>query len=238
MSQSLFTKAPLLRAAARRSIPRAQSASYSSTSGPKPSSSTHLRALIRQTTLRASASTLQRTSYTLTQQHSPFSTQPSVRARSPSPPPPYTARGHTALAPTQWTRFNTPYTLSSVRTFTASPSKPLASESPAPAAPAAPPHAPEVQARIDAAMEEITDLYGTAKDEFEIASEESEKNSTYAPDDRAAAREELDKLVAYYEAILEEGEEVAEEVRRRAGGRVRELVKAVEAMEEEAIHGD
>lgn len=81
-------------------------------------------------------------------------------------------------------------------------------------------------------------MYGTAKDEFEIASEESEKNSTYAPDDRAAAREELDKLVDYYNGVLEEGEEVAEEVRRRAGPRIRELVKAVEAMEEEAVHGD
>ena len=87
-------------------------------------------------------------------------------------------------------------------------------------------------------MEQIGDLYGTAKDEFEIASEESEKNSTYAPDDRAAAREELDKLVDYYNGVLEEGEEVAEEVRRRAGPRIRELVKAVEAMEEEAVHGD
>ncbi|OAK94496.1 hypothetical protein IQ06DRAFT_298510 [Phaeosphaeriaceae sp. SRC1lsM3a] len=237
MSQSLFTKAPLLRTAARRSLPHAaQSASYSSTSGPKPSPSTHLRALIRQTTLRASASTLQRTSYSLTQQHN-FSTAPHSRARSPSPPPPYTARGQTALASAQWTHFSTPYTLSSIRTFGSTPSKAFASESPAPQS-TTPPHSPETQARIDAAIEQITDLYGTAKDEFEIASEESEKNSTYAADDRAAAREELDKLIDYYNGVLQEGEEIAEDVRRRAGGRIRELVKAVEAMEEEAMHGD
>lgn len=101
---------------------------------------------------------------------------------------------------------------------------------------------PEAQSRVEEAIETITELYGTAKDEFEIASEESEKNTTYAPDDRAAAREELDKLMEYYEGIVNAGEgvekEVGDEVKRRIGGRIRELVKAVEAMEEAAIHGD
>ena len=87
-------------------------------------------------------------------------------------------------------------------------------------------------------MEEISDLYGTAKDEFEIASEESEKNSTYAADDRAAAREELDKLVEYFGKVVLEGEGVGAEVRRRVGQRVRELEAGVGAMEEEALHGD
>lgn len=81
-------------------------------------------------------------------------------------------------------------------------------------------------------------MYGTAKDEFEIASEESEKNSTYAPDDRAAAREELDKLVEYFQAAVKEGGGVGEEVKRRVGGRIRELEAGVAAMEEEALHGD
>lgn len=92
---------------------------------------------------------------------------------------------------------------------------------------------------MDSIIETISDLYGTAKDEFDIAYEESEKNSTYAADDRAAAREELDRLVEYYEGVAE-GEEagVVEEVRRRVGGRVRELIAGVERMEEEVVHGD
>jgi uncharacterized protein YbjQ (UPF0145 family) len=82
-------------------------------------------------------------------------------------------------------------------------------------------------------------MYGTATDEFEIASEESEKNSTYAPDDRAAAREELDKLLEYYNGVVEGGQEekvVGEEVRRRVGGRIRELEHGIKRMEEEALH--
>jgi hypothetical protein len=82
-------------------------------------------------------------------------------------------------------------------------------------------------------------LYGTAKDEFEIASEESEKNTTYAPDDRAAAREELDTLLEYYRGVVEgEDRAVADEVKRRVGQRIRELEHAVLAMEEAAMHGD
>jgi hypothetical protein len=135
-------------------------------------------------------------------------------------------------APTgQWTRFNTPYTLSSIRTFTSSPTSKFASE-------ASTSISPEKQKEVDAVIEEISDLYGTAKDEFEIASEESEKNTTYAPDDRAAAREELDKLVDYYNGVLEGDKIVADEVRRRVGQRIRELVAGVERMEEEAMHGD
>jgi hypothetical protein len=137
-------------------------------------------------------------------------------------------------APTgQWTRFNTPYTLSSIRTFTSSPATKFASEAPATSS-----IPPEAQKQVDAVIEEISDLYGTAKDEFEIASEESEKNTTYAPDDRAAAREELDRLVDYYNGVLEGDKVVADEVRRRVGGRIRELVAGVERMEEEAMHGD
>jgi hypothetical protein len=193
-----------------------------------PSNTQHLRALIRQTTLRTSATTLQRTSYPVTQH---FHNQPPPRSRSPSPPPPYTSRGLTLHAPTgQWTRFtNAPYnTLSSIRTFTRT-SACAATPTATPAFP------PDVQARIDEVIENITDMYGTAKDEFEIASEESEKNSTYAPDDRAAAREELDKLVEYYRGVVGE-EGVGEEVRRRVGGRIRELEEGVKRMEEEALH--
>ncbi|KAE8861901.1 hypothetical protein PTNB73_07455 [Pyrenophora teres f. teres] len=153
------------------------------------------------------------------------------------PPPPYQARNTSILAaPNQWTRFNTPYnTLSSVRTFTSSPRAKLASStSQAPS-----PLSPESQQAVDEAIEQIQELYGTARDEFEIASEESEKNTTYAPDDRAAAREELDRLLEYYNGLVERGDRaVADEVKRRVGQRIRELENAVLAMEEAALHGD
>jgi len=85
-------------------------------------------------------------------------------------------------------------------------------------------------------MEEISDLYGTARDEFEIAAEETVKKTVYAEDDRAAAREELDKLKEAYRAVIEGSDRgVAEEVKRRVGNRVRELESAVVAMEEAAL---
>ena len=228
MSRNLFTKAPTLRAALRRAQPQFQSASYHSTNAPKmPSGPQHLQTLIRQTTLRASTTALQRTSY-------PVALHFHTRPRTPSPPPPYQTRGLTLRAPTDhWTHFSTPYTLSSIRTFTSTRAQKLASE--APASSSIP---PETQARVDAAIEQIADMYGTAKDEFDIACEESEKNTTYAPDDRAAAREELDRLVEFYEGVLAGDRVVAEEVRRRVGGRIRELIAGVERMEEEALHGD
>ncbi|KAL5114964.1 hypothetical protein ACEQ8H_007136 [Pleosporales sp. CAS-2024a] len=239
MSHNLLTKAPALRAAARR-IPQVQahlqSASYSSTASPKrPSSGAqHLRTLIRQTTLGASTTAVQRTSYPISQ-HFDTQTPPS---RSPSPPPPpYQTRGITVRAPThQWTRFHTPYTLSSIRTFASSPTTKLAAEVSSSSKASTMP--PETQKQIDAIIEAIGDLYGTAKDEFDIASEESDKNTTYAPDDRAAARQELDKLLDYYNGVLQGDAVVADEVKRRVGQRIRELVAGVERMEQEAMHGD
>ena len=86
---------------------------------------------------------------------------------------------------------------------------------------------------VDEKIEEIQELYATAKDEFEIASEETSKKTVYAADDRAAAQEELVKLKEAFErAVSEEG---GEEVRTRVGGRIRELERAVEAMEEMAM---
>ncbi|KAF1842240.1 uncharacterized protein K460DRAFT_380142 [Cucurbitaria berberidis CBS 394.84] len=243
MSHTLFTKAPALRTAARRSIPRvAPSSAYHSSSGRKmPSGTAPIRNLLRQTTLRASAIAAQRTSYPASQQFSQQTyIQQQQRPRSPSPPPPYQARNISVLAPqNQWTRFTTPYnTLSSVRTFVSSPKIQFASHSSSTTA-----LSPEAQQSVDEAIEEIHDLYGTAKDEFEIASEETEKNTTYAEDDRAAAREELDRLLAYYAEVTSSsaaGVErvVADEVKRRVGHRVRELEHAVLAMEEAALHHD
>ncbi|KAI4269075.1 MAG: hypothetical protein L6R38_007614 [Xanthoria sp. 2 TBL-2021] len=79
----------------------------------------------------------------------------------------------------------------------------------------------------------IFNQYATAKDEFEIASEETEKKSVYAADDRQAAREELDGLKQAFEDAAQ-GEN-GEEVRRRVGNRIRELEQGVVAMEEKAM---
>ncbi|MDI1490925.1 MAG: hypothetical protein OHK93_002130 [Ramalina farinacea] len=105
---------------------------------------------------------------------------------------------------------------------------------------------PFFKSTADEKIEEITELYSpqgykpysdssyaTAKDEFEIASEETDKKTVYAADDRAAAEEELVKLkTAYDTAIRGEG---GEEIQRRIGGRMRELEMAVKAMNERAM---
>lgn len=82
----------------------------------------------------------------------------------------------------------------------------------------------------DSTVEGIQEQYATAKDEFEIAAEETEKKSIYAADDRGAAREELDKLKEVYEEALKGND--AEEIKRRVGQRIRELENAIVALEE------
>lgn len=95
------------------------------------------------------------------------------------------------------------------------------------------------QTTADEKIDEIQELYATAKDEFEIAAEETEKMTVYAEDDRAAAREELTKLQTVYKAVVEgQDTQLAEEVKRRVGQRIRELENAVEAMEEMAMNQD
>ncbi|MCJ1419657.1 hypothetical protein MMC32_006013 [Xylographa parallela] len=92
------------------------------------------------------------------------------------------------------------------------------------------------KSEADAKVEELQELYATAKDEFEIASEETEKKTVYAADDRAAAQEELQKLkAAFNDAVQNSAPEVGAEVKARVGQRIRELDRAVEAMEELAM---
>lgn len=55
----------------------------------------------------------------------------------------------------------------------------------------------------------------------------------YAEDDRAAAREELDRLKEMYDEALDG--ESGEEVKRRVGQRIRELDQAVQALERSAL---
>jgi len=88
----------------------------------------------------------------------------------------------------------------------------------------------------DLAIEEIQDLYATAKDEFEIAAEETEKKTIYAEDDRAAAQEELKKLKDAYQSHLNQSDpQVSAEIQRRVGQRIRELDNAMKALEESAM---
>ena len=91
----------------------------------------------------------------------------------------------------------------------------------------------------DEKIEEITELFATAKDEFEIAMEETEKVSVYAEEDRKAAREELTKVQEAYRSVVEgQDEKLAEEVRSRIGQRIRELEQGVNSMEEMAMNQD
>ncbi|KAL3427380.1 hypothetical protein PVAG01_00889 [Phlyctema vagabunda] len=80
----------------------------------------------------------------------------------------------------------------------------------------------------DEILESITEQYATARDEFEIATEETEKKSVYAASDREAAREELEKLKELYEEALSGSD--GEEVKRRVGQRIRELDSAVQEL--------
>ncbi|THX15771.1 hypothetical protein D6D13_02125 [Aureobasidium pullulans] len=91
----------------------------------------------------------------------------------------------------------------------------------------------------DEAIEDITELYATARDEFEIAMEETEKQTVYAEADREAAREELTRVQEAYKTIIEGPDtELAEEVKRRIGQRIRELENGVQNMEEFAMNQD
>ena len=85
-------------------------------------------------------------------------------------------------------------------------------------------------------MENLTDLYSTAKDEFEIAAEETEKKSTYGAEDREAAHEAFKVLKdAFAKARSASDEAVVKEVERRVGPRIRELESALKNMDELAM---
>lgn len=69
-----------------------------------------------------------------------------------------------------------------------------------------------------------------------MAYEETEKMTVYAEQDRAAARAELTKVQAAYKAVIEgQDRELAEQVTRRIGHRIRELEQGVAAMEALAL---
>ena len=233
----MFAQTPLrARAAAARTISAQTSRAYSSRAADMPARNIPIRTLLRSTLPRASTTLAQRASPYLSSAQLHTQTQTQTRARSPSPAPRYEVRNHSLLAaPGGWTRFSTRTSLSSVRTFASSPK----SAWPAETSPAAADMPAEQQQAIEEHIEAITELFGTAKDEFEIAAEETEKNTTYAEADREACREELEKLLEYYGRVVSESEEVVgQEVKRRVGHRIRELKAGVEAMEARAIEHD
>lgn len=81
--------------------------------------------------------------------------------------------------------------------------------------------------------------HSLSEEQFEIAVEETEKNTVYAPDDRAAAATEMARLREIYEAALsQQPAQIAEEIKRRVGGRIRELDEAIKGLEESATAGD
>lgn len=74
--------------------------------------------------------------------------------------------------------------------------------------------------------------------QFELAFEETEKKTVYAADDRAAAQEELAKLkTAFNDAVENSAPNVSAEIKSRVGQRIRELDRAIEAMEQAALEG-
>jgi len=69
--------------------------------------------------------------------------------------------------------------------------------------------------------------------------EETEKVSVYAEEDRKAAREELTKVQEAYKSVVDGPDsQLAGEVKRRIGQRIRELEHGVAAMEEMAMNQD
>jgi hypothetical protein len=72
-----------------------------------------------------------------------------------------------------------------------------------------------------------------------MAMEETEKQTVYAEADREAAKEELLKVQQAYTSVVEGKDiELAEEVKRRIGQRIRELEAGVKNMEDIAMHQD
>jgi hypothetical protein len=72
-----------------------------------------------------------------------------------------------------------------------------------------------------------------------MAMEETENKTIYAEADREAAREELTKVQEAYRGIVEGPDtELAEEVKRRIGQRIRELEAGVKNMEDIAMNQD
>jgi len=92
-------------------------------------------------------------------------------------------------------------------------------------------------ATVKEAMQEIEEAYDGAREEFQIAAEETQENTVYAAEDRKAARGEFDKLKALFEQYID-GEglepEGKEELQKRAGHRIRELEQALRTLENDA----
>jgi hypothetical protein len=72
-----------------------------------------------------------------------------------------------------------------------------------------------------------------------MAMEETENKTIYAEADREAAKEELTRVQEAYRSIVDGADrDLAEEVKRRIGQRIRELEAGVKNMEDIAMHQD
>ncbi|KAK6502828.1 hypothetical protein TWF481_007871 [Arthrobotrys musiformis] len=86
---------------------------------------------------------------------------------------------------------------------------------------------------VDVKVEDLSELYASARDEFEIALEETAKNTIYARDDRQTAREEFEKFkLAYSDALSLSSDDEAKEIKTRVGQRLREMESAIERLRE------
>ncbi|KAE8353279.1 hypothetical protein BDV28DRAFT_148220 [Aspergillus coremiiformis] len=117
---------------------------------------------------------------------------------------------------------------------------------------------PNAKPQADQIVEELQELYETAQDEFEIATDSTNGATIYAASDRESARDALDQLVGVFALYTTDvaGYSVSDdsrsqvlstafdhraidagvrgEVKRRVEQRVRELENAVVALEERA----
>jgi hypothetical protein len=76
---------------------------------------------------------------------------------------------------------------------------------------------------------------------LQIATEETKENTVYAADDRAAARDEFDKLKDLYEQyMVGEGlsQQAKEDVDRRIGRKIKEIEGALRKLEDDAAEKD
>jgi len=96
-------------------------------------------------------------------------------------------------------------------------------------------------AGADEAIEEIQAQYETAMEELQIAAEETKENTVYAADDRAAAKDEFNKLKDLYEQYMvgeSLSQQAKDEVDRRIGRKLKEIEETLRKLEDEAADKD
>jgi len=78
-------------------------------------------------------------------------------------------------------------------------------------------------------------------EELQIAAEETKENTVYAADDRAAAKDEFNKLKDLYEQYMvgeSLSQQAKDEVDRRIGRKLKEIEETLRKLEDEAADKD